>query len=190
MSGVSERERSMQLTWAQMDRDERIWYFLNHKHMTYTQMAEALSTTRNAIAGAMQRAGIKKRDPSPNNEKLAINRAKHAERNRAYRQRSRDKKFRRVHHDGITSVPQVYEKQTSAPPRPKPVGPYRPLRIPFVDRKRTQCAWGLWPNHLRARDVPPGNLVVCGMPVASSQHDWCAHHIAIGVQPRPVRVRR
>ncbi len=180
----------MQLTWAQMDRDERVAYFLSHKKMTYTQMAEALSTTRSAVAGAMQRAGIKKKGTIPNNEKVAINRAKHLERNRLYRQRVRDKKFRPLPHDGITSVPQVYETHTSAPPRPKPVGPYRPLRIPFVDRKRTQCAWGLWPNNLSARDVPPGDLVVCGMSVSSSKHDWCAHHIAIGVQPRPVRVRR
>jgi len=181
----------MTLKWSEMSRDERVGFFIDNRAMTYDDMAEKLSTTRSAVAGAMQRAGIRKGDVNPNVEKLAKNRAKHAERSQEYRLKFQEKKFRSIPSDPITSLPQVSVPRTSGPPRPDPDAPYRPLRIPFADRKNRQCSWGLWPDNVRTRHVPAADLVVCGAPVVhGGRIEWCPHHMAIGTKPLPTRVRR
>lgn len=168
------------MNWSKMDRSDKREYFLENIGLPNSKMAAELGTTRSAIAGEMWRMGICKKDIlSGKAAALKVT-------------RRRTKKFRPEPYGGLkSSLPAISEARTSGPARPAQSGPYRPLRIPFADRKRSQCSWGLWPNETLIRNVPPADMVVCGMPVAvGSKLDWCSHHITIGTRSLPARVRR
>ncbi len=67
-----------------------------------------------------------------------------------------------------------------APARAGAVRPAPPPGVPFLERRRGQCAWPLW-DEATARD----ERTVCGAPTGSPGASWCPRHARVVHAPPP-----
>lgn len=153
------------MKWSVMTPEARAAYISDNPQMPYSQIADALQTTRGAIAGYASRFGIKRYVPKV---KKAV--APKAERRTAVRQSSPSK----------------------AAPRPAlPALQCEPVTL--MERKPHQCEWPVWGSRTKPWTDPKATADVaryCGAQKAADG-SYCPAHAEVArdtYQPSRARV--
>ena len=166
------------MTWADLNPDQRRSRVreLIHAGATYAETAQALRTTRTAVAGVVYRARsqgerirrpIEREDPPPMKPT--------GSRSKGGKTAVLQEKMRRARkaHAGLTTFVPL---DVPTDPTPLRASAWQPLPgttpVPLADR--TGCAW--------PTDSPDGRTLFCNAPT-DDKHSWCARHFALGNRP-------
>jgi hypothetical protein len=143
---------------------------------TYTQIAEALNTSREAVAGLIHRA--RERNELPRTV-AAVDKTKGGR--ATAKRRKVERKKAKPRHAGITNYVAL-----GAPLPPSDIKPLKsnawkalPGSVPVPLEQRTGCAWPLG----------DGPFLFCNEPVQEGK-SWCPHHFTLGNRPIPTAPRR